>query len=192
MAASLRVRLGAVLPFFMKEWHDFFLVSGGATGTLIGLLFVALLVNKDSIAHEPIFRSLARQTNLALMSVLVVSRLGLVPETQVPVRWMGAILFVLALSNLASSLLIYVRTTREHHRKTGASAARGRGRADQSARNYLVKAALYSLALLMIAGAGTFLWRDDLRGMVALVPAIFVLGGLAVANSWALVMRVVD
>lgn len=73
----------------MEQWHNFFTLAGTAAATLLGLLFVALSVNKESIAARPLLRSLARQTFLSLSIVLLVSLLGLMPERAVSAHVTG-------------------------------------------------------------------------------------------------------
>jgi len=67
---------------FLEKWHDFFLLSGTAAVTLVGLLFVALSLNLDVMIHDTKAHLLqhARSTLLSFMYVLFVSLIGLVPR----------------------------------------------------------------------------------------------------------------
>jgi hypothetical protein len=38
------------------EWHDFFVVTGGGAAALAGLVFVAMSINLDVVAHNATHR----------------------------------------------------------------------------------------------------------------------------------------
>jgi hypothetical protein len=62
-----------------SEWHDLFVASAGASAALAGLVFVAVSINIDRILR---FRGLperALETVLLLLTVVVVSVVGLIP-----------------------------------------------------------------------------------------------------------------
>jgi hypothetical protein len=69
--------------FSPKDWHDFFMLSGGASATLLGLLFVALSLNADLIfsGHAPQLKPLAEQAFRNFLSLIVISLLLLGPFT---------------------------------------------------------------------------------------------------------------
>jgi hypothetical protein len=65
----------------LLEWHDFFATIAGVSGTLVGLLFVALGLNPAIMADESPagLRVWAGQTFHSLLVVLVIGLAGLVP-----------------------------------------------------------------------------------------------------------------
>jgi len=65
----------------LERWHDFYLLAGTASVTLVGLLFVALSLHLDVLLHDHRAHLLvyARQTLLSFTYVLLLSLLFLVP-----------------------------------------------------------------------------------------------------------------
>ncbi len=62
-----------------SEWSDLFVAAAGASAALAGLLFVAVSINLDRIIGEAGLPDRALETVLLLVSVLLVSIVGLVP-----------------------------------------------------------------------------------------------------------------
>ncbi len=66
--------------------HEFFLASAGVAGALIGLLFVAISVNRESIVGadaSEVHAMRAAATLTAFMNALTVALFGLVPRINV-------------------------------------------------------------------------------------------------------------
>jgi len=88
-----------VVPEGAKE---FFVVSTGASATLIGLLFVAIAVEPTSIVGEdsPVeTRSRASSAFIALLNVFFISLAGTVPPTNV-----GVVAAILAVVGIVDTL----------------------------------------------------------------------------------------
>ncbi len=67
----------------LDSWHDFYIVLGGASATLVGLLFIAISLNADLItnrAQAPL-RAVASNTFISFLLVLVYSLFLLFPDT---------------------------------------------------------------------------------------------------------------
>jgi hypothetical protein len=77
------------------EWSDLFVATAGATAALAGLLFVAVSINIDRILKFEGLPERALEALVLLLSVLVISIIGLIPgQGHVP---LGAELLVVAL-----------------------------------------------------------------------------------------------
>lgn len=66
----------------LGEWHDFFSTVAGVSGTLVGLLFVALGLNPALMADDSPAgqRVIAGQTFHSFVSLLMIGIVGLVPD----------------------------------------------------------------------------------------------------------------
>jgi len=170
----------------MAVWHEFFVLAGTGAATLLGLLFVALSVNKDSIAARPLLRSLARQTFWSFGLVLIVSLLCLAPERALSLRGLGVSLTLGILAASLFSATAHWRTLQES-RRSGREAS---DRSQENQREYLLRVGIYNTGLGCIFLAGVGLWRGSVDSVRWLLPAILLLGALALNNAWGLVLRV--
>jgi hypothetical protein len=161
----------------MQGWHDFFLLSGGAAATLLGLVFVAASI-AATIPNEKLGDDRARQLWIlpivwAFVRVLVVSAMGLIPG-QTALSF-GTLLLVLAILDLGRMARIAIGM-RDHHRS--------RERLTTSDWGWYV---VYpTLSTLVLAGSGFAL----ARGWPS-PPPIFAAGLLGhlvvgVHNAWEL------
>lgn len=64
----------------IQGWHDFYLVAGGASATLVGLLFVGLSLHLRTVVSRPEVRSLARATLTNFVLVVLVALFILIPQ----------------------------------------------------------------------------------------------------------------
>jgi hypothetical protein len=60
-------------------WHDFAVMTGGASGAVTGLLFVAVSLNADRIARHQGLRASAAQTLVLFLVPLVMAMVLLAP-----------------------------------------------------------------------------------------------------------------
>lgn len=97
----------------LERWHDFYLLSGTAAVTLVGLLFVALSFHLDAILDDARTNHLAaaRMAFLNFLFVLVLSLFFLMPRVQGQVLGLG----VLVLSTFSFSYIVWnvVRSRRK-------------------------------------------------------------------------------
>jgi hypothetical protein len=69
-----------VIAYDPSEWSDLFVATAGASAALAGLVFVAVSINIQRILAFPGLPERSLETLLFLVSVLLVSLVGLVPE----------------------------------------------------------------------------------------------------------------
>src|SRR5918911_3523839 len=65
--------------FDISDWKDLFVASAGASAALAGLVFVAVSINIDRILKFGGLPERALQAVLLLLSVVLVSIIGLIP-----------------------------------------------------------------------------------------------------------------
>src|SRR4029077_3325685 len=85
-------------------WHDFYVTMGTASASLIGLLFVALSLNLDSIIGDSRddLRAFAEQAFSSFSTVLLIAVFFLIPQGSA--GFLGALYVVLGL--IAGSRLL--------------------------------------------------------------------------------------
>jgi hypothetical protein len=155
-------------------WETFYLLTGTAAATLIGLLFVAISVGKDSVEAKAT-RDLAlfgALTFNCFFYVLVISILFLIPDlSRVALGMPLALLGALALIG-ASFQWRQARTIPPERFGTQVS-----GR---------FAVPMLSLSLIIVIGLMTTLGLD--RSLYGLVVAVILLLASASQNAWALLM----
>jgi hypothetical protein len=62
-----------------QQWHDLFVMAGGATAALAGLIFVAVSLNHEDILKVAALPALAARTLSILIALVLFSLVGLVP-----------------------------------------------------------------------------------------------------------------
>ena len=158
----------------MARWQSFYMFAGAASASLMGLLFIALSINREHIARHPGYRSVARQTGLAFICILVVTALVLIP-TQSP-RWLGGELVVGAGIGLLWEIVAQRRVARA---------------LDEYVETYLRVSLLCDIGMFgVLGGAIVLIARSTVAGLDVIAAAIILLGLTAIRNSWALVMNV--
>jgi hypothetical protein len=60
-------------------WHDFFVMAGGASAALAGLIFVGLSMHARAVAADSLHRLRARNLTAGIIAVTIVSALVLTP-----------------------------------------------------------------------------------------------------------------
>ena len=139
---------------------------------LIGLLFVALSINREAIAAQPHFGGQARQAIFALVSIFVVSLVVLIPDQT---DWaLGAELLCGALFNLVRAV------PRQRQRMIATPPNEWR-------RNALL-VAVFDGAMLLIVAAGVALVAGLDFALFLLAAAVIALSLLAIVNSWTLTL----
>lgn len=85
-----------------REWHDFYVMAGGAAAALTGLLFVAMSLHSKAILRHPLYGGRAVGTLVSLLTILFISGAVLIPgQSTVAV---GIEIEVFALYHLVTSI----------------------------------------------------------------------------------------
>lgn len=66
----------------VQAWHDFYIVAGTASATLVGLLFVSLSLHLRAVLARPEVRGLARSTLANFALVLLVALVLVIPQDE--------------------------------------------------------------------------------------------------------------
>lgn len=101
----------------VEQWHDFYLLTGTAAVTLLGLLFVAMSLHLEIIVREDgrHLRALAGQAFTSYLFVLLLSLLLLAPEAHArPTGFSLGLLGVLRLAFLGGGNLRSLVTAEGH------------------------------------------------------------------------------
>ena len=151
------------------DWQGFAEMSGGASGALTGLLFVAVSVNASGIAHHQGLRRSAVQTLVLFIAPLVMAAALLTPDQA---DWaLGAELIAVGL--IASWVLLSIR------------------RAQQSlADDEQQLVAIFNrrgpnvMVMLLFVASGIVLACGEPDGLYLLLPASVVAQLSGVLNAW--------
>jgi len=151
-----------------SRWDDFYLAIGGASAALTGLLFVAVSLRPREIRNSALMAGRARSAFYAFVTVLFVSLLSLAGTSSrlVGIGQVGVAVAVVALSAPFTKEAIQAHTL-----------------------NYQ-RAAIYHLGLGVVAAAGVVRVVRGAHQAAAVVLAVGVLLllGIALSNSWQLVL----
>ncbi len=154
----------------IQDWGNFGQVVGASSGALVGLLFVAVSLNRNRIAQNTLLRASAFQTLVLFMLPLVVSILLLTPGQP---HWvLGSELITVA---VIDGVILVIAGRRKQTPSSGEE-SRLAGLLDRSSPNLLTT--------LLILVAGVTLTAGHGGGLYWLVPAVvFALVGGAV-GAW--------
>ena len=158
----------------VQDWSNFAVITGGASGALTGLLFVAVSLNRDRIAGHAALRGLAGQTLVLFMLPLLLSILVVLPGESATA--LGTALIVLAV--IAGAVLMLVGR---------AKLSAGPGLEERLAQ-LLDKVSPNLVVVLLILVAGCLqLAGDDGLYWVAASSVLSLVGG--VVNAWLFLTR---
>jgi modulator of FtsH protease len=152
----------------VDRWSDFYVAAGGAAAALTGLLFIAVSLRPREIRHSHLMIGRARSAFYAFASITLVALLALAATESrlVGVAQLGVAIGAIGLSAPFTAAAIRARRL-----------------------NY-VRAAFYHGGLLVVAAGGAVRALDgDPRDYSAvLATGLLVLLGIALSNSWQLVI----
>jgi len=153
----------------IHDWRHFGEVAGAASGALIGLLFVAVSLNRDRIAQHPVLHPSAFQTLTLFMLPLLVAIVLVTPQQA---SWVLGI-EIITLGVLQGLILALTQ--------------RWKRKASNELHSRLARLLDYSpnLAItLLVLAAGATLVAGHVGGLYLLVLAVALALISGVANAW--------
>ena len=153
------------------QWHDFFVVVGGAAAVLTGLVFVAISQNVNTVTQDAAHRYRAIDTLTGMTGVFVICVLALMggqDHRAVGIEWL-----VIA----AASVAIYIRGYARAVRLFGSVAWLRLGR-------LVIIAVLYAAQLVGAA----LLVADHIAGLYVAAVAMTAALAFMISAAWLLVV----
>jgi hypothetical protein len=173
--------MAAGLGETLHSWHDYFLLIGTASATLVGLIFIAASIGSSifSERHRPGMQAFITPTVVHFSAVLVIALIVLVPTHSGPT--LGAMLGLVGLVGLAYAAAISLRIAR---RLVGASIE-------------MVDRIWYALIpvlghLLVLAAAILIAVRPDAVSFDLLAAALAILLLAGIRNAWDMTLWIVE
>ena len=165
----------------VSSWHDFYILAGTASATLVGLLFVGLSLHLRIVVASSEVRSLARVTLANFGLVLFVAMFMVIPENQSAaasqIIGSGVVSLIIAAPSLVAA-----------GRSRGWTLQMG---AMQRAR-LVLRFGLSTVSYLAVVVAGVLLFSSPTAAFVWLVIATVVLLVMSLRNTWDLLVTVGD
>jgi hypothetical protein len=167
------------LSSLIDRWHDFFILSGTAAVTLMGLLFVALSLHVDVIVHEDgvHLNAVAVEAFTNLLSVLFLSLLLLAPTSVGRPFGVGLVM-------LGSLRLMFML------RRVRVIATGGHADLRRNFSIFRVFAPGIAHVLLVVIGVRFLMRRVDEDTMSFFVPALILMMAVATRGAWDLIMLI--
>ncbi|MEV7323065.1 hypothetical protein [Streptomyces sp. NPDC093970] len=153
----------------LVDWESFGVMTGGASGALTGLLFVAVSLNAERIARHPGLRAIAAQTLVLFTAPLVTATVLLTPRQ--PDWALGAELMAAGLCGGLGLLVIGRR-----RRGEDPAAERPVGLFDRRDTGIVV--------MLLLVVSGAVLATGTPAGLYVLPPASLVAFVSGVLSAW--------
>jgi len=156
-----------------EQWHDFFLMVGGAAAALAGLVFVAMSLNLDVVMRDAThrYRAIGTLTNfIGIFALCSLALMGGQNHEAVGVEWLVA-------STVAGAVYVY-----------GYLRARTAG-GSQSTLSLLRTVSGTGLYLAQIVGAILLLLGES-AGLYIAAVAMVILTGYSVSGAWLLLLGV--
>jgi hypothetical protein len=151
------------------DWQDFAEMTGGVSGALTGLLFVAVSLNASRIAGHQGLRASAAQTLVLFIAPLVMAAVLLTPGQ--PDLALGAEL--IAIGGITSWILLGIR--RVKHSLTDD---------DRQLIAIFNRRGPNVMAMLLFVASGITLACGEPAGLYLLLPATLVAQISGVVNAW--------
>ncbi|MEV5953825.1 hypothetical protein AB0M11_08640 [Streptomyces sp. NPDC051987] len=159
------------------DWESFAVMTGGASGALTGLLFVAVSLNANRIARHPGLRAIAAQTLVLFLAPLVMATMLLVPRQTDPA--LGTELMTAGLAGGLSLLVIGRRR-------------RAPATADKRLTGLFDRRDTSIVVMLLFMAGGAVLASGSQAGLYLLLPASLVAFVSGVLSAWNFLLPPAD
>jgi modulator of FtsH protease len=156
-----------------SEWTELFVATAGASAALAGLVFVAVSINVDRILKLPGIPERALETVLLLLSVVLISIVGLIPSQSND---------ALGIELLALAITFGVVIGRLERRSLPQT--------PQPPSEVLMRIFLIVAATLPMVVGGASLLAESGGGLYWIVAGIVFATAGAVANAWVLMVEI--
>jgi hypothetical protein len=159
----------------MSRWHDFYMLTGGAAATLLGLLFVALSfgIGLEVQKRTEGINTFVTPTMVHFVDVMVIAAASVAP---LPRAIVAALLVLLIVINMIPGAQRLQRLRGYHVEDPF------------DWRDWLWYLLLPAGSQLLLLAAAIGLWRGDERALLAMAGAIVLLLVVGVRNAWDLVL----
>ena len=156
-----------------SEWTDFFVAGAGASAALAGLVFVAVSINVERILQFKGLPERALATVLLLLSVVLVSLIGLLPGQTTT----ALALELLGVSLLLGGLIFWLTSP-------------GRAAYDRSLSHLLSHWLMVALGTVPLLVGSVSLLAEAGGGLYWIAAGIALAITGAVANAWVLLVEI--
>jgi len=165
----------------LSGWHDFFILAGTASATLVGLLFVGLSLHLRIVVTTSEVRSLARVTLANFGAVLFVALFMVIPQgpSAAGLQLIGAGIVSMAVAG--PSLVSAVRSGEWSFQMSAMQRVR-----------VALRFGLSGVSYLAIIVAGILLMSSVRAALIVLLITTVVLLVVSLRNTWDLLVTVAD
>jgi hypothetical protein len=157
------------------KWHDLFMVTAGVSGTLLGLIFVALSISIVKIMSVHNLPKIALQPINLLLVILIISIFMLVPEQHIS---------SVGIEVLAAGILIWLYTT-----TSDISIYKGIRKADKK-KDFIANLIFSQLTTLPTIISGIAILSIGEAGVYWLIPSIIFSFVKVILSAWALLIEI--
>jgi hypothetical protein len=160
-----------------RDWHDFYVMTGGAAAALTGLLFVAMSLHSKAIIAHPLYGRRALATLISLMTTLFIAGAVLIPGQSTAA--IGVEVEALAIYHVTAT---YRQIIQLRPADIGIL----------SRQRQLVELAMASIWMVLFVASGVSLIVDRGGGFYLLATLMAFMFGWNVYVAWVLITEISD
>jgi len=164
----------------LEHWHDFYALTGSASATLVGLMFVAVSISDGAFTHQHQMgiRAFLSPTVVHFSAILIVCLISTLPDETW--KWCSFLLVITGAIGLGYCVLLWRRMI--HHGFMGTI--------DAIDRFWYAQLPIVSYLLILVAGIG--LYRHAVISLDMLAFALIALLLIGLRNSWDMTLWILD